>query len=62
MKKAGKTGDTEPKKPDKPALPTKHENGPEPEEEGRAHYYSPPCMMGELDEIMDDEAVRRDRC
>ncbi len=62
MKKTGKTRDTEPKKPDRPTVPVKHERGPEPGEEGRARYSSPPCMMGELDEIMDDEARRRDRC
>jgi len=62
MKKTEKTDQTKPKTPGKPAVPVKHENGPETEEEGRAKYYSPPCMMGELDEIVNDEVVRRGQC
>lgn len=52
MKKIEKAVEPEPKKPDKTTLPKKNERAPEKEEKERARYYSPPCMMGELDEII----------
>lgn len=58
MQSKEKPDEREAKKPDKPAVPEKRperqNSDPKPDEKERPRYSSPPCMMGELDEIMDE--------
>lgn len=62
MQKTADKTNREPKKPDSSPVPAKQKITPEIEEEEPRSYSSPPCMMGELDEILDIQQPRPDQC